>query len=130
MNAFFMQGIPAGCHYMSGWYDGVEDGLSTLLGDVIGNQPFNNVMRGISGFVEAVRSIVAEKIVSAAVGFEKGRPVVWLFVPDIDVALTVSIHQVQSAIEDASQTAFEVFVKPTQGRPVEALVPSDFALVK
>jgi hypothetical protein len=84
--------------------------------------------RAIRTFVAAVQEQFKDDILGVAVGRFNGRRFVWVVVPDLDVGLSLRIHELQVSIADARHAVFEVHVAPAQGRTVEQTLPDGFEL--
>lgn len=72
---------------------------------------------------------LTDSIVAVAIGLLDHELYVWLFLNEIDVALTREIFELKNHIEEKEFGQFELHVKPLQGRDVQLALPDGFELV-
>lgn len=85
----------------------------------------------VNTFIDAIEHTLEYRpgISAVGVGYAGSDTCVWLFTDAIDVENTRRLFELKSAIELNVGGAFELHVKPTQGRSVESLLPSGFRLL-
>jgi hypothetical protein len=86
-------------------------------------------LQTIHVFVERARVELADAIRGVAIGVERFTPRAVIFISDIDVQLSRSIHDLQGRVEDELGSQFDVHVTPLQGRDVVAATPAGYRLL-